>query len=357
MTDSRPSPAHALPGAFLVALVCLAVLELFIRCIDPQWLIVTTGDLNTVYRGVSNHIRIAPPCDICLIGSSRVQEGLHVAPLQAALDRRGDPRIVTNYGLNATGTPEIAILVERLLEHDPPDHLVIGISAHTFVLDQPRGDYRFELQSTPKRASSLRTLDLRNTLGDYFVLARYRDRLPVLLSDTAAWVLHPNRPLSTLARPGAIRGVTRVIYGESPPRQHRAPDRSLQTHPMSFDEILGDLVNVTGQSTFAFQPERWREFEATIAFAEQRGVQVTVLEVPLSRALEAVLGPRVVEAFGDHLNSLPASSVITLVELGLNFSDRDFLEYSHLNGRGARQWTHALAQHLPPFSGNTPVTP
>jgi hypothetical protein len=89
--------------------------------------------------------------------------------------------------------------------------------------------------------------------------------------------------------------------------------------------------------------------EGAVRSAQRARVPLLLVELPLHPLLGELLPPGTIARFRRYLRHVASRdnvSFVTLGDLGVSFEANDFLDSSHMNGRGAEKYTTAIAPHV-----------
>ncbi len=121
------SVGSAVPKGFCVALLLLTLVELTLRWIGPNSLIAYEQG-NAARQSIRHHILAGGVADICFIGSSRTNNGIHCPTVQKEFERLTASKLtVSNYSSGGAQVPELVPLVEFMLQHGKPRVLLMGV--------------------------------------------------------------------------------------------------------------------------------------------------------------------------------------------------------------------------------------
>ncbi|MFQ5490587.1 MAG: hypothetical protein ACE5GE_07685, partial [Phycisphaerae bacterium] len=92
------------------------------------------------YHGVADHLEVAGPAQVCVIGSSRAREAI-VPPRMAKVchDRLGRSVTVANYACAGARAAENESLIKYMLRQGKPEFILYGLSPRQLLeRDAPR---------------------------------------------------------------------------------------------------------------------------------------------------------------------------------------------------------------------------
>ena len=346
MSASRGQGA---PVALLWALALLGLLEVGLRQVDMSRQLPVVGRPHWYRRALAVHIQDDPPCDVCVVGSSRVQDGIVTAQLAAGVPAGR----VANYGMPGAGTEGTYAAVRAILRHHRPRVILYGVSVHPLVVGPANNGVAEYLAAAAGHWQGWPSPLAWQAIFDRHVLAfRYRERPVALAYDLMAWAKDPSwSRLRLLAKPGAVAGYTDTFAGEAAFRHHQQPGRTVLADPPTVAEVQSYMDRFVGAAPFAPQPARLAELRALADLCREAGVELVFFEVPLSRWLADAFGQPAQAKFRAAVRALAQAGGARFLDgpaLGGAFTDADFSDPSHLHPRGARRLTAALLQKLWP---------
>ncbi|MDF1700407.1 MAG: hypothetical protein P1V36_04540 [Planctomycetota bacterium] len=154
-----------------------------------------------------------------------------------------------------------------------------------------------------------------------------------------------------------FEAVPSPLAGDLTDFQRETPDTSLLTRPLGDAWIEAHLERVREDGVYAFSAQRVAAVRGMLAACRRAQVAVVLFEVPVSRVWQRSLPMASMEIFQQGVSALAEEEGVpywSTQALGLAFGPEDFLEPSHLNRRGARRLTAALAARLPLSAASRP---
>jgi hypothetical protein len=353
----EPHLPRRFPAAALVALGIVAAVELVFRAIPPQWIIPReSGEIE--YYTSRYAIDAFGPAEVSIVGSSRAKAGIVLPELHASLrSRRGAPVTVANYSTAGARADESHAMVEYLLRAGRPRILLYGVTPRDLLGNEPRyarssifwsaSDWMRAAREDRNGAMRVLPVFIRSIIGQHYYTLRYRHRPFALIEDF--W------RAAKLRRDGIARfSIVQILRGEPSPDpafggltrgQQFDRNRSLVTHPISEEHVRLYVQGLLEYGQYPLGARRLEELRLTIDAAQRAGVPIVFFETPISDRLRRNKPPGTYDAFLGHMRALCDSTgtpFLEVGELGIQFDDRDFLEQSHLNLRGASRLTEAL---------------
>ena len=129
--------------------------------------------------------------------------------------------------------------------------------------------------------------------------------------------------------------------------QRSTPDQSLADAPPDTEGVrryVDQLLDENGR--YVLGDERVRALGEVMRLCNEAGVQVVLMEEPLSEDLRTHYPEELFPAFHRSVDPLIAEAglrIHTLEELGVELERADFREHSHVNLAGATEITRALS--------------
>lgn len=382
MTEDRTLGfAGGFPWAFAVTVAVIIAVEVFFRLADPSLTIAygTRGRMD--YYSTRNHLDVYGPAEISVVGSSRARESL-LMPLiarecSAFLDREVS---VANYSCGGVRASQTYFLVNHIarLSPEPPGPgevklLVFGVGPEQLI---SRSAYTVNgailwdfsdwwrafrdpwpepnlpaAQQNQKSVLSVLPIVVHSYIGDAYKTFKYRDLPGAIIAD-AGWAFSRRNRHEFSWR--------RVLSGRAFP----SPMRGGPTRWQAFNahKTLADMENAQERLDVFIRREllKWEDpdenphpqtegwlIERAIERARQAGWTVVLFEVPLSRIMIEALPegvPAEARTIVEDIASEEDVPFFTCAELGVDLTDEDFLEPSHLNRQGAERFTRILVE-------------
>lgn len=288
------------------------------------------------------------PHDLVVVGGSTVGEGIDPAVLSGTVRDGCSLDRVFALGLPGATTSEVWHAVEHGLP-TPPRALVYGITASDLndARHEPEGarqlmDVGDLLASTDVRAASRSARHYaRAAVGRLWNLHRYRNGIRLATADAveSMWP-GPFAEAAAEARAGlAFSAALRRDDGFAP-----RPDAQVRR----FDELkaggsLGppfhflDNYRIGGEHTACLN--------RLLAWADARGVELLLVDMPVSADLDCRLHPEEFAAFRRFLGELERGRgvpVLRATREAVGLTDADFADVIHLNGSGTAKLSRWL---------------
>jgi hypothetical protein len=351
-TSSSERRARRLPWATGVALALLLALELAVRWVHPSGTVPYTVEGLGEYRALGPELEAFGPARVSIVGSSRVREGLLLPLLRRELERElGAALSVASYAMGGARTAEVELVVRKLLAADtPPDLIVYGLTPRQLLdKNRPRNSaYLWDLSGWwEERRVRGGLIDqflpqvLRNQLVRYVHVYRYREEIGAAFATPASedfW-----ERLGT--------GLTRRDTPLSPMRGELTVWQ--RTEPAISWNV--SAAHVRRYVERVWKPGEWsmerqqRKLDAILARCREVGAPLALFEVPTAPILRAQLPKdayrryRVAVERAAEAHGVP---FLTVEDLRLGLTGRDFREQSHLNQRGSTKLTRAVAERV-----------
>lgn len=341
---------HRWPVALLGALAIVAAVEIGLRQVDPQSLIVSRGDADQA-RAVRDEIDLPGAPDVALVGSSMMYQGVSVPEFEHDLSQAaGRPVNVANYAIRGGRMDLFAATIRQIVEQpERPRLILVGTSM--------RDLREFDLE--------LDRLSLFWSIGDFVAIARERG-LPM------------NRYLPIVIRNEIEPHLLTLRYRNAITRALQSPFVPVEIEPLpARGEKADALIGSRGQRMLADEMDAFRkrtnrrrmmqsyrlelppippkvmsdQVEEIIRVCAAHHVDVIFVELPLSEPMSGLIRTatktskkfeptwRLVMAEKTQPASVP---FIPFADLGLSLSDRDFADGQHLNEPGALKLGAAL---------------
>lgn len=300
------------------------------------------GDGTILFRArwVYERIHYDPtPIDVAMMGSSRMEASIRVGELSELLSRRlGRPIHVVNFGLPQEGRDLHWTVAREVLENRPEVKLVVLTAGAEVLLSHP--GFRFigedagiataPLIYNPYFAENLLTIPYRHLA--YFIQGLWPSAFQ--LSPEFDPAIHKARGFDPAD--SFISATGNLI------------DRNKVLDPAAAAEQSAMLEVTKGVSPSGFLPpdQRYsieRSYTRRIGrLAEQKGVRVAFLRVPIYRSEERFEDPQFYRAIGP---------VLEATMLGNDAGD--YMDPGHLNRSGTAKLTPWLADRLAPLLSET----
>jgi hypothetical protein len=348
----------SIPWALLGALLLLLVVECGVRIAGPtSYIAYERGP--TARHAVRRHVLAYGSSEVLVVGSSRSEMGIDCPELQQGLLASWNRQVeVSNYALGGAQAAESVPMVKHILRHEPlPKVIIYGvgqeqIGPNDLIYDQ----YTEQLFRAPtpvnERAAMFWNMD------DYFEARRtfgpmVDEYLPIVTRNGIEQHYHTLRVRGRIMN--ALRNHLRgregsPILGES----LDLGDREISMAEEGFDadairRHVVDLHLVDG--AYPFHPQRLALFDQLVANCRQAGVMLVFVELPNSAVFEAPFPADTRARFQQVFRNLAQQDGIefyTLEDLDLHeaFDYEDFYDAAHLNVKGAKRYTQAIAARL-----------
>ena len=313
-------------GAVVLVAECAARCDALRRLlVTPA---VTTGlrPLDLKVAGIADAARERGHVDCIIIGSSVAWTSLDPRELDAGLREAGArPLRCYNFGLPSLTVEEAAALAQILVADYRPDVLVYGFTARDFRSTA--------LLNDPARVLGVPWVRYRRGEPSFegwlaAHSAAYRQALPYrLLLRPRAWTAmrwHDQRPSFDGYQPsGAVGGMSGVVL-----------------RPPAAGAVTGDGDRPTPSADAAL---------ATLLDLRRAGVQVVLVEIPVSRAALRAFAPLLAgyRSFTRDLRDRASEQGAWFVHRSAAFlGEDDFGDPVHMNPEGARRWSRWLGGRL-----------
>jgi hypothetical protein len=347
-------PSHGgFPWAFTLALLIVLIVEIVVRQVEPKRLIPYTSP-RLEYQAVRSYVDAYGPGDVSFVGDSRTRAGVLITDVaKAGLPLQGLP--AGNYGLSAANMPVVDTVTRYLLRQPSRPRLILyGASPHHLYSTARNVDRLANFWDVRDwwRAGGLRDWQtrreiptvIRNYLGDAWHTFEYREYPPVTLSRLL------------LGEPSHC-----VIVGELTVAHQREPNVSIVERP-----VTPEWETWFFKGWSEGQPINQKNITLLRALIEEcraANVDFVMYEMPAAGILRKRIGP----LYDNYIAAMQRVATetgvpfLTVEDLGLTLTDREFAEYSHVNLPGARLITRALVERAlrPRLAGPTsvPVVP
>lgn len=344
----RRSPRHGPPWGLAIAVGLLLLLEGVLRLANPRGVLPASMDRELAYRQVVPELLAYGGPDVAIVGSSRARRAVLAPGLRAALGRRSKTS-VGNFALGGAESEEIEGAMRRLLEASPRPRLFVwAISPREFEPREQRpvpqvgylwrvSDWALARRELGSAADALLPNALRNEAARHSLLVRYRFAMRDLVEEPPARL---GRELSDIFR-GKREDAT-VHGGIDPKFRTKDRNRVLDVNLEQVEKFIGDAYDAPDWPR-NYQAEHFR---GALAAARAARVPVLLVELPLHPLLETALPPRTIERFRSFVSEEAGrhgAKFVTIDRLDVELKLTDFHEHSHVNLRGAKKYTGALA--------------
>lgn len=326
------------PWALAMALLIVVVVEIVVRCVEPSRLIPYVST-RLEYEAVRSYVDAYGPADVSFVGDSRTRAGILVTDVaKAGIAAHG--LTVANYGLSAANLPIIDLETRYLLKQPRrPKLIVYGVSPH-------------HLYFTGKEVNKLSLLwDLRDWWHAGGIRNwQTRHALPVVARwyIGRAWRTFEYREWPSLAIGRRWWGDQShcVITGELTLAHQREPNLSIVDRPVTAE--WSEWFFRGWRKDRVIPPGTTEQLRAMLDACKAAGVDVVMYEMPAAGILKERINP-LYDTYIAATKRVAAEAgvpFLTLADLNLTMTDREFAEYSHLNYPGAQMVTRALIEHV-----------
>lgn len=341
-SSKRCIKKHGFPWALALALVLVLCFELLVHQIDPAKLI--THERGIQSRFAARHtLDLYGAANVSFIGSSRTLVGITCPELRETVNAALQQDVsVANYASDGAKLQELLPLLRYLLRSNPrPKVIVLPVWATQFQdseLANERSAVFWNLEDwwrTRKEIGSqvdeYLPIVIRNMIGEHFLTLRHRKRPMHYLKE-----LKSGGPVQ-VARKGEH---VQLVHLDDPDKVHVVTPEvieGIETNPFFLEHAA---THNQKQLDMVIEMNR---------LAQDAGVQFAVVEAPNH---SAVLKHYPHEGLEDTLKTiirkLEAKGVafVTLDELDTQFKDDEFRDNVHLNFKGAKHWSDAIAKKI-----------
>jgi hypothetical protein len=309
----------------------------------------------TEYRALIPELQAYGAAPLSVVGSSRAREGVASGELERRLAQHGTRIEVANYALASAQAEENEIVVERLLELDPPPKLIVyAFTARQLATKKSTpsdkvgylwrvSDWWDARRRVGSSADALLPRALRNELRARSHLFRLREEVLEALQQPTPTKI--KEQLAKMVRKRETMPPSPMRGDLTPWQRGKKANRSIR---VSHARVRRYLKNRYREPEWPWTYQA-AHLERLAERCEAAGVPLVFAELPMSPALAKELpdGTRsgtlevMSEIAGRH-----GATVVEVSDLGVRFTQKDFREQSHLNRRGARKYSHALADQL-----------
>ena len=341
MSKLQRKVSWGLAGAFIAAIG----LEIGLRCADPKDLIAYGSADMIEYKAVRQYLDVQGPADVSFLGDSRARESISVPLVKdycaSTLMR---PVTVANYACGGARTCHIEEIVRYILKQEhKPKLLLYGMSPRTLIAhdyDLRRSAIYWNIADMLKNSElsmkekiNFLPSVLRQEIDKHYWTFRYRDKPGEVIYN---WI-----SLKLLKV-----GVSCPINGELTIWQ-KYDNNSLVTRSIKSEQIQSFVERLIVNEQIPMGEELVDNLENIIRLCEEADIPLVFFEVPLSEMLIEHYPSRFYEDYRELVSSISKKWQVPFVmveDLGVSFSPEDFLEYSHLNLRGAEKFSSALCE-------------
>lgn len=330
------------PWALVLSLLIVAAVEVALRQVDPDRLIVYESTQEDRYT-VRDFLHYYGSPEVAFVGSSRSVNAFVMPDIIAGLrDRLGRSVRAANFALGGVNMPELVPLMGYVFRHPPlPRVLVWGVDKEFL------GGKKDVVELSPIFWSFGDWLAARRRFGPDVVDPMFSTVFRGLVAEHYATFRHRERPLNFLKE--LIRGrLPSRVRGELVWPEHVSdPNRSLVSHPV--DEALTAFQVCDGHlqpdGTYPFRPERIEAMRGMLEQCCQKGIHVLLVELPnpdvFQRWFPSNVGPRFDIAMRE-MAAQTGARYVSQKDLGLVFHNSEFRDPWHLNLRGATRLCRTL---------------
>jgi len=181
----------------------------------------------------------------------------------------------------------------------------------------------------------LRTLPMvvRGQIGDCYETFCYRERLSQWVkTQLGLFKPYPAPMAGAMARNWQTRA---VLANAGPARK---------------DMLFSRWLNVwIRDGQFALDPGLIADFERSLKTCHENGITIILYEMPFTQRARSAFPPQTYPDFYrivDSLSQKYSARFVRLDELGVQFDDECFADFTHMNRTGATKLTTALAQKV-----------
>ena len=304
---------------------------------------------NNDYTAAAYFIKKNGPSDICLIGSSRVRDGILVPQLLTSIQPEAPVLTVMNFGATGAGPAEQFFMVKRLMNASSkkPEIILYGVSA-------------FQIRKTSAFTKFINISDLinlaRNNYPEPFKLLP-RAIKNELRYQSSLYAIKSSFPALKKGR----ENLGHVVYG---PYGHELPTKLLIhknhdiiTHPPS--EKVKNFVTTKFSKINRIDEEALVYLDKIISMCRKKNVRLLFFEMPVSDFLMDIVSRENYAKFQDIMTGygkLDHVEYFKLSRIGFPVQDKYFYDYSHLNLEGAKLLTSLVAEKIIKPSLRNPVS-
>jgi hypothetical protein len=296
-------------------------------------------------RGYRRHMAAQPDAlHIVQLGSSRTLNALSGTDAEPWLSERlGRPVVLSNVGMGGAGPALTAINLRRLLnEGIRPDLLLIEVLP--FGLDERHLSHEVRPENAP--VAHLR-LDEAVLLSRYAGSARQGLLLHWLGEQVVPAVTHrlalttaaaPKLLLPELRRDRPFGLDERGHMALDPPPEHAA--RALAAMHETHAEFL---------TLFQLSPRCLSCVDETIREAQNAGLRVALVIMPEGPIMRRLYPPGLWERIEESVLGLARARGVPVLNFRESLPEEAFFDSHHVNPRGARAYSRALAERIVPL--------
>lgn len=336
-----------------LTLLLLVLAEIGARWLRPSGTIPYAAGGEAAYQALVPELQHYGAAEVAIVGSSRAREGLPAPEVRSALEGRAKKWRVANYSLVGATGGDVEIVVKRLLEAEPPPRVIAyGVEIVAFEKGfrdglTKKAPYIWRLSDAldarsrvGPQADRFLARAIRNSISDLSFLFRLRPEFYEALQQPTYSKLekkldrifsykggdkNPLRGDLTKSQKGANRNVSRNV-SDKHVKEYLKPDYGPGLWP--------NLALI-------------ERIESIATMAKAAGVELLLIEVPLSPQLQRNLPEGTLQTFYEQMEGISDRQHVPFVrvsDLDTEFPQGDFREQSHLNFKGGRKLARLWAK-------------
>ena len=332
-SSTSSSRRGGVPWALLLTVLLALGVEVGLRLVDLRRVSPYAWGLGE-YDASALRLRAEGPPDLLILGTSRAREAFDLPHLHARLEvELGTAPTLGNHGLSGARAGEADAVLSLALRHGHPDLVILGLDPR---LLQGTREHRGRQARFAPLSSSWRG-------------PRQEDRRLTAHAHLGAWLRTygcRNRLRAALQGRDDLSIRSTPFTGGATLFQQREPEVSLASRPVPGRYVEQLLERVREAGRYELTQHRIDTVRRLLDRCATAGVPVLLVEIPMSRAMASHLPMGTLASFQRIAQGLAEAHGLPLAtptDLALSFDERDFYEPSHLNRRGARRLTDAVA--------------
>lgn len=355
-SSEAPFDVGRVPWALLIAVALLVLVEVAVRVQEPSELIPYENTGRNSYGAIRHHLESYGAADVAFLGSSRGREAVVIPDIAERLrGLLGREVRVANYSSPAASADEahqITRIMFRVHERRPRV-LLLGVTVLQLSAISGRNRHRSELwyvQDWWREKKARRNVRpifglipdyqfdalsdaIRLEVGRWYKTFAYRNKISLLVREWTEDFDPPSSP----------------IDGQLTDHQVRVPFISLESRRISNRRVISYLAKRMRRGEYPLGRDQQKELRALAELCRREGVQFVIFEIPMSEILRRHLPEGTVDRFLRMVIKVAETEnvpFVRLTDIGVEPTNADFREQSHLNLPGALKLSRALTDRV-----------
>jgi len=333
------------PWAFIGAVAILLAVEVAVRLAPPARVIPYRGGLEEHFA-IANYLHRVGAADVGFVGSSMTRAGIAAPQVREELEAvTGQSLYIANYGASGATADETSAIVHYMVRRNAlPRLLMYEVSPPHF---RPSTSFRLRKVAifwglhdwigawhlSPRQRMRVMPIVVRNEIGDRYLTFRYRDRFRYLAQELI----------------GFSRALPAPMAGRLPQNWHQRASFAQASEERRERLVLRWLQGNSIDPEARLNEELVADMRRTLETARRLKIPMVLYEMPLTATARQTLPPHFFDDFYalmEDFSQRYGVPFIRIEDLGIELTDEDFADPSHLNRQGAMRLTQALTQRV-----------